>query len=354
MIGSHLKEESAVHMSAQSVGRKALTTLAVAVASVLTLAGCAGGATASPGASGGSSESGSLTPVRLAFTPGAATLHVHLAQSMGFFEDHGIDIQVTEGLDLPTWAAALDKQYDVTMTTGGIFVSGADKLNLAAIAGVQENVEGALSNALIARDPKITSIKDLAGKRVGVATITGTTPLSLQYLLREAGEDPSSLSLVQVPFGVQGDQLKAGQVDAIVSASPFLIPVLEDSANHAVYDDVQFEAMHAAVPSQPSSANVFFISTVPWAEKNPELVSSFRAALQDAIDYINANPEDAKAELASWLKLDPALASKVDFSGMTSTVEAAQIRPLIEMSVAMGTLTEDAAPDLEARVEAFE
>lgn len=336
-------------MNMRKFGRRATSVGALAVAGLLAMAGCAAGGSDTDGGQG--DDAAGLETVRIAYTPGSATLHLHMAEKLGYFEDHGIDIEATQGLDLPTWSAALGKQYDAVMATAGIFLDGANKLDLTAVAGIQKNT-GDRTSAMIVRDPDINDIADLEGKRIGVATITGTTPLSLQYLMEQAGGDPESLQFVQVGFGVQPDQLAAGQVDAIVSASPFWIPAVEDPENRVIYDDVMYEGMIAIEPDQPTSANVFFVAQTPWADEHPDVVDGLRAALQEAIDYIYANPDEATDELVEWLQLEPEIAEQVVFEelGMTATVDAEEIAPIIKLSVEMGTIPEDAAPDLDARV----
>lgn len=330
-----------------------LVAAAAAVAIGAALAGCSS-STGGQSAPDGGDESGGLTTVRMAFTPGVGSFHQHIAEEMGFYEEHGIDAQVTEGLDLPTWVTALDSQYDVVMTTAGIFLSGADTFDLTTISGMAENGEDVPENVVITRGGKITDAGDLAGARIGTSTITGTTPLSIQYLVQQAGGDPASVTFVQVPPELQADQLRAGQIDAVVSRNPWYLGLLADDENELLFQNVQYTAGQEIDPGSPAPPLTFYVSSTTWANEHPEAAQGIRAALQEAIDWIAANEDDARAELAKWLQLDDAVAQEAPLLGMTSTVTAAQIQPVLDLSIDQGIIAKDMAPDLKARVTAGE
>ena len=114
------------------------------------------------------------TPLRVAFTPGHSTLAVHAALVNGYFKQNGLDVTLTEGQDLPTFIAALDKQYDISMTTAPIFLNAvAQGVPVKAVAGMQLTVSDPPTNPLLTKNPAINSVKDLAGKTVGGPTLTG-------------------------------------------------------------------------------------------------------------------------------------------------------------------------------------
>jgi hypothetical protein len=122
------------------------------------------------------------------------------------------------------------------------------------------------------------------------------------------------------------------------------VPVLEDSENHVILDDVQHTAFNTVEPDQDTSTNVFFASSITWAEENPETLEAFRDALQ-------ANADEVKA---SWLEIDSATLDAVPLPAISATIDAAMIQPLIDIQIEQGTLAEDDAPDLEKHVTPFE
>ena len=313
------------------------------------LAAC--GDDSSDGGSAGSSTDG-LTKVRLAFTPGASTLPVHVAIEKGLFEKHGLDVEATEGLELPSYTAGLDKQWDIAMATPGIWVAAANPLDLVVLAGGQAVKEGSLfGNPLIVRGDDIKTPEDLIGKRVGVPVLTGSTPSSLQYLVQQAGGKASDIELVQVPFDQTGDQLKAGQVDAASSSSPFSVSILADPQNHAIFD-AQWEALHDIAPDLESIISIVYGSTRTFAAANPDAAKGFQDALQESQEWMEdpANSAEAKQMMSDWLGYPLDVVERVEWPmPIEARVTAEQLQPNIDLLVAVGVLSEADAPDLSDR-----
>jgi NitT/TauT family transport system substrate-binding protein len=296
-----------------------------------------------------SSEPGA-TKVRLAFAPGATTLQVHLADKRGFFKKHGLDVEMTQGLDLPTWMAGLGKQWDIAMETPGVFVSGVDKLDLVVLAGAQVTEEGqARANPLITRDPSIKEPIDLVGKRVGVATLTGSTPTSLKYLVTKAGGDFSKVKLVQVSFDQAPAQLKAGQLDAVVSSPPFAGVILKDPEYKALWDP-QDRALRMFDPTQKNFASILFTSTRKWAEANPDAAKQFQDALQESGEWMDSHEADAKKEMSAWLGSPADVVDAVEWPlPVKARITTQSLQPTIDLFVAAGVIPKSAAPDLSDR-----
>lgn len=324
------------------------TKLLAVLASVTLVGGVLAGCGGSPDAS--SAGGSDLKTVRVAFTPGATTLPVHIAQTRGIFKKNGIDFKGTEGLDLPTWAAGLGKQWDVAMTTPGIFLKAAGKLDLVVVAGAQVTTKDSLAgNPLITRDPSIKDAVDLVGKRVGVATLTGSTANSIRYLVKKQGGDPDKVKLVQVPFDAAGNQLKAGQLDAVVSAIPFSVKILDDSKNKALFD-VQDKALRDLAPNQDVMASILFTSKRSWAKQNPVVAAAYEKSLQEADEWINANKKEALAELSKWLGISLDILNKMPWPiPVEANITRASLQPSVDLFVAVGALSKDQAPDLSGR-----
>lgn len=314
------------------------------------LSACGSSSAEGSGGSGsGGSDSGGMTHIRLAVTPGSPTLQVHLADTLGYFKKHGLDVTVTEGADLPTWAAGLDRQWDVVMTTSGIFVTGASKFDLVAVAGIQMNRKNFLGNPLITNNPSIKGPADLAGKRIGVVTLTGTTPAALSYLVAKAGGDPKSMKLVQVPFASEADQLASGQVDAVVSATPYYSTLLENPKNKALFD-VPDMALRDIAPNVEQTAFLLFTSSRTWASKNTAAVKAFQQSLQEGITYMDKNPADAKKQLSAWTGLPLTVIDKAPWPPPTSaTVTQEEVEPTLTLYKDRGLIPAGGAPDLNGR-----
>lgn len=281
------------------------------------------------------SEGGTL---RVAFTPGFGTLPVHLAVTEGIFEKNGLDVEVTEGLDLATYAGALDKQFDIVMTTAPIYLSAAEKLPLIAVAGAQVNVEDPPNNVLVTKDPSIKSVADLAGKRVGVPTLTGAASVGLQYLIKQADVDLDDVKLVQVEFGQHFDQLEAGSIDAVVSAVPFFTPLLAN--DYRIVVDTGYAAPMDATGAE-TNVNAFFIASEKFAEENGDVLEDFKKSISEGIESVSSDEPAARAELQKWLGMDAAIIEAAPIPGYDVELTAEMFEPWVVILKDMGIIEGD-------------
>jgi NitT/TauT family transport system substrate-binding protein len=318
------------------------------VASVVLLGGSLAACGDSDDSSG--SDSSGRTTVRLAFTPGATTLPVHLAETRGIFEKNGLDVEITEGLDLPTWAAGLGKQWDIAMSTPGVYLTGANQLDLDLIASGQVTTADSLSaNPLIVRGDSIKDTVDLVGRTVGVATLTGSTVNSIKYLVAKEGGDPDDVKFVQVPFPAAGDQLKAGQIDATVSSIPFNTVILADPENHALFDVVD-KALRTVDPDQEVMASIVYMSNDKWAKDNLDAATAFEKSLDEAQKWMDANKEEALDELAKWLGMPRDVIAEMDWPiPVQAEITQDMMQPSLDLLLEVGAVTEADAPDLSER-----
>ena len=299
-----------------------------------TLVGC-GQTNSSAGSNGSDSAERGLTTVRVAYPQGAATLPLRLGQTQGIFEKHGLKLAATEGVDFATYIASLGKQYDLSAASPGILFPAMTKMPLVAVAGMQLNAANPKNSVLVTKDPSINSVKDLAGKRVGVAIVTGSNVQALNYLLEAEGVDPKSVKYVQVGFAEQADQLRAGNVDAVVSAIPFWT-VLEQAGNRIVLD-VYVEASKAAT-GREESFNVAWIAQESYANEHPEILKSFKAALAESIEFMYNNESVAQAELVEWLGMDPELAKNAPVPSVSAEITKEQMEPMLVIAEAAGVV----------------
>lgn len=305
-------------------------TLTALLLAVVALSGCGGGS----GSDGGGKSGGNDT-LRVGFTPGFSTLPVHVAKTQGIFKKNGLNVELTEGVDLATYVAALDNQYDISMVTAGVFLPAAQKLGVVAVGGMQINVADPRNSVLMTDDDSIRKPLDLVGKTVGTPSLTGTSSQAVKYLIQEAGGDPDRVRLVQVGFGEQADQLKSGNVDAVISALPFWTG-LED-AGYRVAFDAAYEAAKVATGAT-ESLSAFWGATRSYADANAEKVEAFQTSIAEAIQWISDNEPEARGMLVDWLGVDEKTSKTAPLPAMSAEVTAEQLEPSIVVMESLGSI----------------
>jgi NitT/TauT family transport system substrate-binding protein len=210
------------------------------------------------------------------------------------------------------------------------FSAAANGIAIRVIAATQRNAKAAPNNVLVTKDPSITSVADLKGKRVGVVGLAGTSYASTTYLLKQAGVDPKNVKFVPTPFPNMGDQLDAGRLDAAVSTVPFESGLVAKGYRPVV--DAPLAALGEGSP------NTMFATSPAFMKDHPQVVAQFRAALSDAESYIATNDADARKILQTWLKLPAAVAesSPLPNWGTTPAVSVAQMQPMVKVIESSG------------------
>jgi NitT/TauT family transport system substrate-binding protein len=292
---------------------------------------------AAPTAAPAAAKPQQTVPLRVAFTPGHSTLPVKAAMTNGYFAANGLDVTLTEGLDLPTWIAALDRQFDIVMSVASIYLNAVSQgVPVKVVSGIQLTVPDPPSNPLLTKNPSINSLADLNGKTVGVPTLTGASVVALQYLLQKNGIDPSSVRLVMVPFAEQRDQLDAGRIDGALSAPPFYVPLL-NSGYRTIVDTTAEATKQAMGDPKAISVNAFFVASDSLVKERPEVYRAFRKSLQQGIDWMKGNRE-SRVLLQQWLQLTPEVAGISPEPVDASEVTPEQLQPWITILTQSGAL----------------
>lgn len=237
-----------------------------------------------------------LTVIRVANLPVAATMILNVADEQGFLEDHGIDVEITESGELATFIPALGSQYDMVMTTPTDFLASATRgFDIIATAGGWADGAGLYSKVA-------TSIDELAGLKIATNSLTGLQYAALLDSLEQEGVE--GYELIQVPFAAQPDQLFAGQVDAATVPEPFA-SAIEAEGYTRLFTPIE------VATGEDAALTGWYSTSSAFAEANPEAMDGWNAAFADAVDWIEANPEDYRAFLQEKLALDADVAEAI-------------------------------------------
>lgn len=258
------------------------------------LVACSSSGTApASGSSDGGGGSDEPTTIRLDFNVGTSTLPIVVADEQGFFEDHGVNVELHEIAPGPAGMAALGQQSDVLQTTPQTVFEAAEKgLGLKIFAGMGNSTSDQPSFPVFTNDDSVDDFGDLAGKPVGVPSLTGFATLALQQIVEDEGG--SGAELVTIPWDTQADQLAANRVAAVWSINPHAAN-LEDQGNENLGDPTLI-----ATDRDELVASIL-VTTDAFAESNPEALSGMVEALDDAVAWITANDDDAKQLIVDWI-----------------------------------------------------
>lgn len=298
---------------------KKMSAVTALLVSIVSLSACAGGGDAT----GGAAEGQELVTVKVAAPPTTVAGPFYVALNEGFMEEHGInlDIQLLQGgaAALPAVLAG-DLQFAASNPIS--LMIAADKgLPVQGVSNLAANgATGETGVAVyVAEDSPIESAADLEGKTFAVNTLNGPIDLTVRALVRDAGRDPDSVQFVELGFPDMVAAVNEGRVDAAMIPEPFKTQA--DAAGlRFVFDNFQ-----DAAPGMPST--VLFTSK-EWAEKNPETLNAFVAAMSETFDYISGHEEQFREILVDELKFDPQLAQTITLDTYKAEFDAEPLETL--------------------------
>ena len=236
-----------------------------------------------------SGNAAAQTPItfQLNWVAGGANAGFAAALVEGYYKAAGLDVKVVEGNGSGNTAqmvAANQSQiaYADAVAISQLIAKGAPMKVLSTV--YQSN-----PNAVLAlKKTGIKSVKDLAGKKVGVPSGSSQTTM-LPLFLTANGLKESDLSLINMPPTSMVPSLLQGQVDAILGSIDAYQIQLE--AQGATLDVYRF-ADHGV----PTVSTSIFASN-SYIKDNPEVVKKFIAASLKGWSFALDNPDKTVKDL---------------------------------------------------------
>ena len=152
------------------------------------------------------------------------------------------------------------------------------------------------AESLVVRDPAITDVKGLAGKRVAVP-FGSTSHFSLLQALSDAGLQPGTdVQLINLAPDAILAAWQGGQIDAAWIWNPVLGQLLADGK--AIYSSA--DTAKAGKPTYDLSA-----VTSAFADKNAEFMSQWARAEDYAVHQILDKPDKASESIAIQMGISP-------------------------------------------------
>ena len=210
---------------------------------------------------------------------------VFVAKAKGFWDELGLDVQVTRGYGSVAAAQAVG---------AGQFQFGA----AAASAGIQQAAKGlpvvaigcagydATMGICVLKDSPIKSPKDLPGKKMGSTVNSGEYPF-LPLFAEKAGFDFKAVELSQVDPNVRQRLLVTGQVDAI---SGFAISFVPPLATQKVESRAMLFSQYGL-----TLYNNALLTQLATLRNERKLCEDVATGLMQAIKFTVLNPDETVA-----------------------------------------------------------
>ncbi|MGH9178371.1 MAG: ABC transporter substrate-binding protein [Acidimicrobiales bacterium] len=304
--------------------RRPAALVAVLALLALVAAACGDDRTASNDAAPTTSAARRATPddepvaVRIGYVPATATLPLQVAEAKGLFERNDLDVTLTEVPDSSKAAAGLGSQFDIVLSTAADLIRDSQAgLDLVEVAGNTISTEDNPYAQIVTRaDTGITEIDQLEGRTIGTSAATGVVHAATLYWAMEEGAEPESIKAVEASAPDLPVQLQAKQVDAVQALEP-LATQLVGAGQVSIGEP--FSAIAKSVSTN------FWVAQRAWAEENRDAVTRFVDSLEQAQNFIDQSPDEARQMLQGYAGLAPDVAATVPLPTFDFSVKAADL-----------------------------
>jgi NitT/TauT family transport system substrate-binding protein len=241
----------------------------------------------------GSGDAHAAEKIRISVSGGynMIFLPAGVAQHRGFFKDEGLDADIIVMGATPSIAALTNGDIDFTLLTGTVIRAAIRGLPVRLVAGLMTSSP----HVLLAR-PEIRSIKELTGKKIGLAGFGDATQVLARIILARNGVDPDK-EVQFVPLGPDSGRFAGLQqklADAVVTSPPW-----DFEGRKSGYNVLARAYEYLNYPLSGIGLNAKSI------QQNRDQVKRTTRALIKASRFIRDNREEAVKVLIAWGKAKP-------------------------------------------------
>lgn len=225
----------------------------------------------------GSAQAQELVRIGLAVPHNAAYVQFYAAETLGFYKEAGIKAEIT------LYRGGAASQEALSAGAADIITYFGAGVGLAVSKGAKERIVAAIDptphgwHFLVLANSPIKSLKDLDGKKVGVATKAGTADMFALWIADKAG---ARVQTIPVGGGGMVPALRAGQVDAIAMFPGLSLQLVATGEARSL--------MNLGKEMEPTLPDVI-VAPQEMMDKRPQAVRGTLAALYKAVAHLRNN-----------------------------------------------------------------
>ena len=222
-----------------------------------------------------------------------------LAKQLGEFDKAGVNVDLVDlkgGSD--ALKALIGGSADVVSGYFDHCVNLAAKKQALQAFVVYDRYPGLVLVVSPSHGKEINSIKDLAGKKVGVSAPGSSTDFFLKYLLKKNGLDPTSSAVIGVGLGATAvAAMEQGQIDAAVMLDPSVTVLQGKYHDLKILADTRTQKDTLATFGGEYPGGALY-STTAWVAAHGKEVQALTNAIVSTLGWIHTHSaEDIMAKM---------------------------------------------------------
>jgi NitT/TauT family transport system substrate-binding protein len=222
-----------------------------------------------------------------------------LAKQLGEYDKQGLAVELVDlkgGSD--ALKAVLGGSADVVSGYFDHCVNLAAKKQELQAFVVYDRYPGLVLVVSPSHNGEIKSIKDLAGKKVGVSAPGSSTDFFLKYLLKKNGLDPAGTAVIGVGLAATAvAAMEQGQIDAAVMLDPSVTVLQAGHPDLRILSDTRTQKDTLAVFGGEYPGGALY-STAAWVASHENDVQALTNAIVNTLAWIHSHSaEDIMAKM---------------------------------------------------------
>lgn len=236
--------------------------------------------------SAGAASSSAAPKVRVAVSRDAITLlPVHLAQTLGYYKEEGLDVTLTEIAGAPQ-NAMRQGRIDVALGTTTPIQAAADGESIQGFLVIYSTT----NNVLIvspAANGDIHGFADLKGRRIGVSNVNSLSEIYLDYVLLENGVRKEDVKAVPIGVGAPAvDAVERGDVDAGLLLGGSINMLLHKHPGLTILADTRTPEGSQKIFGPAVFPGSLLVAEESWLKGNPDTARRFVRAVRKAMKWM--------------------------------------------------------------------
>jgi NitT/TauT family transport system substrate-binding protein len=222
-----------------------------------------------------------------------------LAKQLGEYDKAGLDVELINfkgGSQALT--AVIGGSADVVSGYFDHCVNLAAKNQLLQAFVTYDRYPGLVLAVSPQQSKNINSIKDLAGKKVGVSAPGSSTDFFLKYLLHKAGVDPNSVAVIGIGLDATAvSSMELGRVDAAVMLDPSVTLLQGKFKDLKILSDTRTrdDTVSTFGGEYPGGS---LYTRLDWISKNEKQAQGLTNAIVATLKWIHSHtPEEIMAKM---------------------------------------------------------
>ena len=245
------------------------------------------------------------TKITIAVGGGACLCYLPtvLAKQLGEYDKAGLAVELVDlkgGSD--ALKAVLGGSADVVSGYFDHCVNLAAKKQELQAFVVYDRYPGLVLVVSPSHNNEIKSIKDLAGKKVGVSAPGSSTDFFLKFLLKKNGVNPADTAVIGVGLGATAvAAMQQGQIDAPVMLDPAVTVLQGSHTDLKILSDTRTQKDNQAVFGGDYPGGSLYATTA-WVASHEKEAQALTNAIVNTLKWIHSHsPEDIMAKMPAEL-----------------------------------------------------